>query len=187
MTAAVALLRGVNVGGRRKVPMADLRAVIEHLGHRDVATHLNSGNAVFVVGEGTEAAASALDAATVSAAIATGLRERLSLDVDVVVRTSAQIDAVIAANPFDDEARADPGRVLVVFYADPVRDSALDASRYGAERIVWDGAHAYVHYPDGIGRSRLTPDVLDRAAGQPGTGRNWRTVLALQELLRARA
>lgn len=183
MTAATALLRGVNVGGRRKVPMADLRAVLEQLGHGDVATHLNSGNAVFVVGEGT----GAFDPATVSAAIAAGLRERLSLDVDVVVRTSAQIDAVIAANPFGDEAQADPGHVLVVFYADPVRDPALDASRYGAERVVWDGAQAYAHYPDGIGRSRLTPDLLDRAAGQPGTGRNWRTVLAVQELLRARA
>ncbi|WP_066582855.1 DUF1697 domain-containing protein [Cellulomonas timonensis] len=193
MTAVTALLRGVNVGGRRKVPMADLRAVIEHLGHRAVATHLNSGNAVFVVDEGTVVnevtaeGADSLDSAAIATAVSAGLRERLALDVDVVARTAARWDAMVAANPFEDEARADPGHVLVVFYADPVRSPGLDASRYGAERIVWDGAHAYVHYPDGIGRSRLTPDLLDRAAGQPGTGRNWRTVLALQELLRARA
>ena len=104
-----------------------------------------------------------------------------------MVRTAAQFDAMVAGNPFEDEARADPGRVLAVFYTDPVHDPTLDPARHGAERVVWDGAHAYAHYPDGIGRSRLTPDVLDRAAGQPGTGRNWRTVLALQGLLRARA
>lgn len=185
MTAAVALLRGVNVGGRRKVPMADLRDVLEQLGHHEVATHLNSGNAVFEVDE--RATRPSLEPAAVAASIAGGLRERLGIDVDVMVRTAAQFDAIVAGNPFEDEARADPGRVLAVFYTGPVHDPTLDPARHGAERVVWDGAHAYAHYPDGIGRSRLTPDVLDRAAGQPGTGRNWRTVLALQGMLRARA
>lgn len=186
MTAAIALLRGINVGGHRKVPMAELRSVVEQLGHSQVATHLNSGNVVFAVAP-PDAPPAGADPAALAAAIAAGLRERLSLDVDVVVRTAAQLDAVVAANPFDDAARTDPSHLVVVFYPAPVGGPALDASRYGREQVVWDGAHAYVHYPDGIGRSRLTGDVLDGAAGQPGTGRNWRTVLAVHELLRARA
>ncbi|MFI2754584.1 DUF1697 domain-containing protein [Cellulomonas sp. P22] len=186
MTAATALLRGINVGGHRTVPMADLRAVVEELGHTQVATHLNSGNVVFAVAP-SDAPPAGPDPAALAAAVADGLHQRLALDVDVVVRTATQVDAVVAANPFDDAARTDPSHLVVVFYPDPVGDPALDTSRYGREQVVWDGAHAYVHYPDGIGRSRLTGDVLDSAAGQPGTGRNWRTVLAVQELLRARA
>jgi len=171
MTAALALLRGVNVGGRRKVPMAELRAVVESLGHSDVATLLNSGNVVFAASGGAR-----LDAAAAAADITAGLRGRLGLEVD----------AVVAANPFVDAARTDPSHLVVVFYPDPVRDAALDMSRHGSEQVVWDGAQAYVTYPEGIGRSTLTADALDRAAGQPGTGRNWRTVLALQRLMLAR-
>ena len=74
-----------------------------------------------------------------------------------------------------------------MFYATPVRvDPAFDVAGYGRERIAWAGSDAYAHYPDGIGRSKLTPDVLTRAAGQAGTGRNWRTVLALRDLLHDR-
>ncbi|MCC2310026.1 DUF1697 domain-containing protein [Cellulomonas chengniuliangii] len=182
MTAALALLRGVNVGGRRKVPMADLRAIVESFGHSEVATLLNSGNVVFAASGGAE-----FDAAAAAADITAGVRGRLGLEVDVVVRTAAQVDAVVAANPFVEAARTDPSHLVVVFYSDPVRDAVLDMSRHGSEQVVWDGAQAYVTYPEGIGRSTLTADALDRAAGQPGTGRNWRTVLALQELLLARA
>ncbi|MGW6129142.1 DUF1697 domain-containing protein [Cellulomonas sp. NPDC055163] len=177
MTAVVALLRGVNVGGHRKVPMARLRAVAEGLGHEQVKTHLNSGNVVLVAPD---------DAAPerIAGDLAAGLREDLGFDVDVVVRTRAELDAAVAANPFPDAAAEDPGRVLVMFFAadlDP--DPAFDAAALGNERVVWAGREAYVHYPDGLGRSRLAPDVLTRAARQAGTGRNWRTVLALQGLL----
>lgn len=180
MTAVVALLRGVNVGGHRKVPMARLRALAEGLGHEQVATHLNSGNAVLVAPG--DAAPERL-----AAGLAAALREDLGFDVDVLVRTRAELDRVVAANPFAEAAADDPGRVLVTFFAaglDP--DPAFDADAYGHERVVWAGREAYVHYPDGLGRSRLTPDVLTRAARQAGTGRNWRTVLALQGLLAAR-
>lgn len=180
MTAVVALLRGVNVGGHRTVPMARLRAVVEGLGHARVATHLNSGNVVFVAPGDPVPEQLAAD-------VAHGLREDLGLDVNVVVRTRAQLDAVVAADPFPEASAEDPGRVLVMFFArdlDP--DPAFDACAYGRERLVWAGREAYVHYADGMGRSRLTPDVLVRAARQQGTGRNWRTTLALRDLLAER-
>ena len=165
------------MGGHRTVPMARLRALVEGLGHARVATHLNSGNVVFVAPD--DAAPERL-----AADVAHALREDLGFEVDVLVRTRAELDAVVAADPFPEASAEDPGRVLVTFFArdlDP--DPAFDAGAYGGEQLVWAGREAYVHYADGMGRSRLTPDVLVRAARQQGTGRNWRTVLALRGLL----
>ena len=184
MSAVVALLRGINVGGNTKVPMSVLRTIVEAAGHTQVATHLNSGNVVLVPRAGARSAGSIAD---VAAEITAGLRAHLGLDIDVIVRTTAELDDVIAANPFPDAARDDPAHLLVMFYAAPVSvDPAFDVARYGREEVAWDGTHAYLRYPDGVGTSRLTPGVLARAAGQAGTGRNWRTVLALRDLARAR-
>jgi uncharacterized protein (DUF1697 family) len=184
MSAVVALLRGINVGGNRTVPMATLRSVVEDAGHARVATHLNSGNVVLVPRGGASGVAGV---AGVAAEIADGLRARLGFDVDVIVRTTAELDDVVAANPFPDAARDDPAHLLVMFYARSVTvDPSFDLTRYGTEEVVWAGTHAYLHYPDGIGRSKVTPAVLARAAGRDGTGRNWRTVLALRDLLHAR-
>ncbi|PVU82153.1 DUF1697 domain-containing protein [Cellulomonas sp. WB94] len=191
MTSAVALLRGINVGGNHKVPMAELRATVEAAGHTRVATLLNSGNVVLTLrdgggGPGTTSRATDVHV-SLAAEVADGLRERLGLDVDVVVRTRAEIDAVIDANPFPAAARDDPAHLIVMFHATPVSvDPGSDVAAHGREQIAWAGADAYVHYPDGIGRSTLTPAVLTRAAGQAGTGRNWRTVLALRDLLHDR-
>lgn len=180
MTAAVALLRGINVGGHRTVPMARLRAVVEGLGHEQVATHLNSGNVVFVTAEHAAADAIAAD-------VARELGAELGFDVDVMVRTRPDVDRIVAANPFAEAAAEDPARVLVMFYPVAVTpDPHFDVTAYGNELIAWAGSEAYVHYPDGMGRSRLTPDVLTRAAGRAGTGRNWRTVRAVRDLLQAR-
>jgi uncharacterized protein (DUF1697 family) len=186
MTSAVALLRGINVGGNRRVPMAELRATVEAAGHTRVATLLNSGNVVLMLRDGADGPGADVHA-NLAAEVADGLRARLGFDVDVVVRTRGEIDAVIAANPFPEAARDDPAHLVVMFYATPVSvDPAFDVAAYGRERAVWAGSDAYLHYPDDIGHSRLTPVALTRATGQAGTGRNWRTVLALRDLLHAR-
>lgn len=181
MSAVVALLRGINVGGHRELPMPELRSVVEQQGHRDVVTHLRSGNVVFVPG-------SAATPRELADSLAHDLHARLGVQVDVVVRALAELDATIAANPFAAAAEQDPSHVVVTFYPAPfARTPELDVARLGRERVVWTERGAYVHYPDGIGRSPLTAAVLDRAAGQAGTSRNWRTVLALAELVRARS
>jgi uncharacterized protein (DUF1697 family) len=186
MTSALALLRGINVGGNRKVPMAELRGCVEAAGHSRVATLLNSGNVVLTLRDGADGQGVDVHA-SLAAEVTDGLRARLGLDVDVVVRTRAEIDAVIAANPFPEAARDDPAHLVVMFYATPVRVApSFDTAAYGRERVVWAGCDAYLHYPDDIGHSKLTPAVLTRAAGQAGTGRNWRTVLALRDLLHDR-
>jgi uncharacterized protein (DUF1697 family) len=183
MTAFVALLRGVNVGGHRKVPSADLRAVVEGAGFADVATLLNSGNVVFSAPQTAPA-----DAPRVAAAIEDGLRARLGLDVDVVAVTAAALDDVVAANPFPDEACADPSHLLVTFWTEPPAEERIDAFDTSAypERLAWAAGVGYTYFPSGVGTSKLTPAVLRRALGTEGTARNWSTVLKLRALAAAR-
>lgn len=183
MTAFVALLRGVNVGGHRKVPAADLRVVAEEAGFLEAVTLLNSGNVVF-----SAPGAGPGDGPRVASAISTGLRARLGLDVDVVAVSAGSLDEVVEANPFPDEARADPSHLLVTFSADPPdeeRIRAFDTSGF-PERLAWVRGVGYTYFPQGVGTSKLTPAVLKRALGSEGTARNWNTVLKLQRLAAAR-
>ena len=183
MTAFVALLRGVNVGGHRKVPSADLRAVAEEAGLTDVVTLLNSGNVVFSAPE-----AGPGDSRPIADTIAAGLRARLGFEVDVVAVSASALDDVVAANPFPDEARADPSHLLVTFSAEPPdedRIRAFDTSAF-PERLAWVAGVGYTYFPQGVGTSKLTPALLKRALGAEGTARNWNTVLKLQALAAAR-
>jgi uncharacterized protein (DUF1697 family) len=174
------LLRAVNVGGTGMLPMADLRAAATDLGHTDVATHLATGNLLLTPAPGSPATADAL-----AERLTADLGERLGRPVTLTVRTADELDDVVAANPYPDAAADDPAHLVVVFLDGPAApDGAADLATYGRERATWRGREGYVHYPDGIGRSKVTAGVLDRLAGRRGTGRNWRTVLALQDRLR---
>lgn len=177
MRVVVALLRAVNVGGRQ-VRSADLRAVATSLGCTKVATYLASGNLVAVTDE---------DPAHLGAALSAGLGERTGLDVPVLTRDLAAWDAAVAGLPLPDQAQQDPARLALVCFDGPVGEPAVDPGRIGSELVAWSGMQAYVWYPDGQARTRLTLDVLSRAAGRVGTARNWRTVLALQQLAHERA
>jgi uncharacterized protein (DUF1697 family) len=171
----IALLRAVNVGGR-KLPMAELRALCAELGWKDVETYIQSGNVVF----GAPGTAEALEAQ-----LEKGIRERFGLDVPVIVRTSARWDALVAANPFPDAARDEPSRLqLLVSKRPPGEDAAgkLMARAQAGEAVRAAGGALWFHYPEGVGTSKLTPSAVDKAAGSPSTGRNWRTVLKLQEM-----
>jgi uncharacterized protein (DUF1697 family) len=173
------LLRAVNVGGTGKVAMPALREAAADLGHTDVATHLATGNLVL---------RPAPSAPTDPAALAAGLRDRLGLPLDLVVRTVAEIDALVTDLPWPDVAQDDPSHLLVLFLDGPAPEpgGTADLGRYGRERLLWHASEAYLHYPDGIGRSKVTGAVLDRVGGRRGTGRNWRTVLAVRDLLHER-
>lgn len=188
MCAHAALLRGVNVGGHRSVPAVVLRALGADAGFAAPATLLTSGNLVLghpVPGTPAAACTSPDDVARL---VRGELRARLDLDVDVVVVTLADLDAVVAANPFPDESESEPSRVLVTFYLDPPapeRLADLDLTGF-PERMVWAGGIAFTHYPAGAGTSRLTPALLRRVVGVDGTARNWSTVLKLRALLAER-
>ncbi|MFD3687917.1 DUF1697 domain-containing protein [Nocardiopsis sp. NPDC058631] len=173
MDRYVALLRGINVGGHRRIAMADLRSLIEDLGYTGVATYLQSGNAVF--------SAPGTDPAAVAEKVRTGIRDVLGHDVPTVVRTAGELRAAAAANPFD---VPDPSRFLVLFCTGTVDTGGLagiDLSRYPKERMAVVGAQVYTCHEDGIRFARL-PDVVARYVGGTTTSRNWRTVLRLVEM-----
>lgn len=177
MPMHVALLRAVNLAGRNKVAMADLRTLATGLGFEDVRTLLASGNLLFRSGG---RASSELEALLQDAA-----REELGVDTEFFVRTADEWSAAVARNPFPDEARSDPGRLLLMALKDAPGPAAVDAlqeSIEGRELVRAAGRQAYVFYPDGIGRSRLTTAVIEKGLGTRATGRNWNTVLKLAAL-----
>ena len=177
VTRYVALLRGVNVGGHNKVPMAGLRSALEALGHHDVATYVQSGNAVFT--------AEPTDSAALGAGIAGRLTAEFGLAVDVQVRTAAELARVIASNPLG-AALAEPAKLHAVFLSDqpdPGCFASLDRSLFPSEELALGERVLYVWYHDGAGRSKLTADLLDRRLRVRTTARNWRTVTALADLL----
>jgi uncharacterized protein (DUF1697 family) len=180
LTSFVALLRGVNVGGNRKVAMSDLRALATSLGLGDARTLLQSGNLVF--------RSNVRSAAQLETLLENGAASRLGVETDFVVRSSAELDAIVARNPFPKEAERDPAHLAVVFLKTSPSASAskaLQAAIRGREVAQVDGRQAYIVYPDGMGTSKLTLPVIDRALGTRGTARNWNTVLKLGALARA--
>ncbi|RMI05159.1 DUF1697 domain-containing protein [Cellulomonas triticagri] len=172
-------LRAVNVGGASTLPMADLRAAAAEAGHTDVATHLASGNLLLRPAPGAPTRVGDLEAA-----LTADLGDRLGRTLALTVRTRRQVDEIVAADPFPDASAADPAHVVVLLCDGPVPEGVLDLSAYGREQATGRGRDVHLHYPDGIGRSKVTAAVLDRLTGRRGTARNWRTVLAVQAKLR---
>jgi uncharacterized protein (DUF1697 family) len=177
MTTWIALLRAVNVGGHNRVAMADLGALLADLGCTNPRSLLQSGNLVF--------GSSGRAGQSLEARLEAGARERLQLDTEFLVRTAAEWDALVAGNPFPAEAKNDPGHLLVMcLKGSPARSAvtALERAIPGRERVRVSGREAYLVYPDGVGRSRLTAALIERHLGTTGTARNWNTVLKLQAL-----
>ena len=176
-TTYVALLRGVNVGGNRKVPMAQLRECLAALGFTDVRTYLQSGNAVF--------RATSASTGEVAVRIEEVLGQQLGFDVPTVVWTGAELAQVVTSNPFP-EIESEPTKLVVSFLAGPVPPqiaAAFDLSDLPERGQVGDRV-VYLHYPDGQGVSKLVPAMLERRLGGVwGTARNWRTVTELLALV----
>ncbi|MFJ8691508.1 DUF1697 domain-containing protein [Streptomyces roseolilacinus] len=178
-TRYAALLRGVNVGGSRKVPMAELRTVLAGLGHTDVRTHLQSGNAFF-----TTASDAGEDA--LAAAIEQALEEHFGFRVDCLVRGGPYLRAAVDACPFP-AGDLEPRQLHVTYFSAPVtadRFAAVDRAAHLPEEFRLGDRELYLYVPDGLGRSKLA-DALARPAvvrGVVATTRNWATVRKLAEM-----
>jgi uncharacterized protein (DUF1697 family) len=169
----VALLRGINLGARNKVAMADLRALFAALGATDVATYLQSGNVVF---KSTERRSD------LSRAVEERLRRDLGVDVKVLLRTRRDLALVVARNPF---GARDPASLHATFLAEkPARGrvGTLDPGRSGPDEFRVVGQTVYLHCPNGYGRSKLSNAYFEKQLGVAATTRNWKTVTALAEL-----
>lgn len=178
-TTYAALLRGINVSGRKKVPMADLRALLTELGHRDVRTYLQSGNAVFTTGAGGSEESLAAD-------LERALEERFGFGVDCLVRGGAYLKAVADACPFP-AAELEGRQLHVTYFSQPVtpaRFASVGRTAYLPEEFRLGDRALYLYAPDGLGRSKLA-EALARPSllkGVTGTTRNWNTVVKLVEM-----
>ncbi|MFD7550159.1 DUF1697 domain-containing protein [Streptomyces sp. NPDC059816] len=189
MTTYAALLRGINVGGHRKVPMAELRRLIEGLGHGDVRTHLQSGNAVFSVA-GRNAAGVTTESRTdaLAASLGRAVEEHFGFTVPVLVRDHSYLRAVVEDCPFP-TAGLEGRQLHVTYLSEPVeaaRFAALDRSTFLPDEFRIGDRALYLYVPDGLGRSRLA-EALGRPAlwrDTVATSRNWNTVIRLVEMTR---
>lgn len=180
METYVALLRGINLGGRNQLPMKDLAALFAAAGGAEVRTYIQSGNVVFRAEPG--------EAAHLPARITAQIAERFGYRVPVVLRTAERLREVSAHNPFL-AAGEPPDTLHVVFLAerpDPQRLEALDPDRSPPDRFSVREAEIYLHLPRGVANTKLTNAYFDAQLATVSTIRNWRTVLKLLEMLENR-
>jgi len=175
VTVLVALLRGVNVGGRTKLPMADLRRVVEGAGFTDVRTYIQSGNVVL------RAPGSRVSTASVATRLRAAIAAGTDVQPEVVVRTRDELAAVVEANPWA-SGGVDASELHVVFLGGTAPAAlGFDVGSYAPEEAVAVGREVHLRLPGGVGRSKLAADLTRSARGglQQGTMRNWRTVTTL--------
>jgi len=177
MGTFVVMLRSINVGGRNRVAMADLKTLLTSLGFTNVATYLQSGNIVCSGRSGPRA---------VARTIAGGIEQTLGLSVPVVVRTDRELAGLLRDNPLA-HLEDDPTKLHVTFLdraPDPDRVERLEseAERFRPDRLTVVGADVFLHCPGGYGETRLNNGFLERQLGVTATTRNWRTVEALAGL-----
>ena len=177
MTMYIGVLRAINLGSHNKIAMSDLRAMLETLGFDDPKTLLLSGNIVFTAATGSSAKLEQqLEAASA---------KHLKVTTDYFVRSAKEWLQIVDQNPFPKEAKNDPSHLLMMCLRDaplPAQVKALQTSITGREVVKAKGRHAYFVYPDGVGRSKLTIQKIEKALATRGTARNWNTVLKLAEL-----
>jgi uncharacterized protein (DUF1697 family) len=166
MKVFVALLRAINLGGTGKLTMTELKGVCDELGFKDARTYIQTGNVIF---------RSALAEPTVKAKLEKALAPKLGKSHAALVRTRSELESIIRRNPFKSAVAS---RVLVLFLDEaPARDAFSDLRIPGREKVKLDGREVYIHYPDGMGRSKLKLPLTES-----GTGRNLNTVVKLAAL-----
>ncbi len=171
-----ALLRGINVGGNKKVPMSDLRQLLSDLGHADASTYLQSGNAVF--------SGPAQQPSQLAGTISRGIEERFGIAVTVVIRTAAELTAVVERSPLPGEPE-NPSRFFVAFLAAepaPARVAEITAQPLDPDQLWVSGTEAFLWCPNGAADTPLTNSFIEKRLGVAATSRNWNTVRKLVAL-----
>jgi uncharacterized protein (DUF1697 family) len=168
MPIYLALLRGVNVGGR-KLPMADLRATFDTLGHSAVRTYIQSGNVVFTAKAGSQE--------KVRAAIEKAIERDSGLDVTVLLRTPAEMSRVLKRNPFGAQA------YITFLAAKPTAQqiAGIEREKYAPDEFVVDGREVFLHCPNGYGNTKINNALFERKLATRATTRNYNTVKLLEE------
>lgn len=183
MTVAISLIRGINVGGHNLVKMDVLRTLHEALGLAEVRTYIQSGNVVFRT--------KLKDPGAIGRKIEDAIEKGHGFRPVVMVRTAAELRDVVARNPFAGRSGLDPRKLAVSFltgWPEAAGAEKLRSVNVGPEELHLSGRELYIYFPDGMGRSKLTPVLIEKTLKAAGTARNWNTVaklLAMAEELEA--
>ncbi|MCY3915492.1 MAG: DUF1697 domain-containing protein [Chloroflexi bacterium] len=179
MTVAVSLLRGINVGGRNKIRMADLRDMYRGLGLSRVRSILQSGNVLFETAEA--------DLAGIEHELEAAIRAAFGLDIHIILRSSADFDGIFSRQRFSAAQLLAPRKIAVVFLSEAADSAAVDQLREsnpGREIVQAAGRELYIFYTDGMARSKLDSSRIERALGLHSTARNWNTCNRISKLLK---
>jgi len=180
MTVIVSMLRGVNLGPHNRIKMDALRKLYESLGLRCVETCGQSGNVVFKT--------AGRDPAKLARRIEAGVESSFGVHTDVLLRTTAELREVVAANPFAGRSGIDPSKLLVDFLArepSPEAKEKLLSVNIDPEELRIHGRELYIYFPNGMARPKLPSGLIDRTVKMPCTGRNWNTVTKLLDMAEA--
>jgi uncharacterized protein (DUF1697 family) len=177
MPVVISMLRGVNVGGHNKIKTDALRALYESLKLKDAQTYIQSGNVIFRTKERNHV--------LLTKRIQDGIESSFGFRPGVVLRTSDELRNVIARNPFAARRDIEPNKLLVTFLAgdpEPEARAAALKIKTDPEELRIDGREAYIYFPDGMARPRLSLPAIERILKTFGTGRNWNSVTKLLEI-----
>ena len=178
MSRFVSLFRGINVGGHQLVKMDALKELHTSLNLQDVQTYIQSGNVVF--------ASDNMNVTQIQKDIEDGFAQKFGFQVKVMVRTANEFNMIIKNNPFQNQSVKESKWVVAIFLAsDPISTALEDIQMTysGPEEIHIVGKEAFIYYPEGQGRSKLTNTFLEKKLKTVGTSRNWNTVLRLQKMM----
>ena len=172
----IALLRGINVTGRNKVPMADLRTLCSKNGMTEVETYIQSGNLIVTASGSPDEIATQLEGL---------IEKKFKFTIPVIVRRASEWPAYMKGNPFPEASATEPNAVMIALSRKKPNAAALAGLRERAvrgERLELVGDALWIHFKDGVANSKLAPGLFDRLVGSPVTTRNWRTVVKLGEM-----
>lgn len=170
--------RGINVGGHNKVPMATLREQATALGHQHVQTYIQSGNLLSIP--------PTHDHKRSCAEVCEALKTALGVETFAVALSRSELQGLLAANSFHEEAEAAPNKLLLLLYPetlDKARVHAIDQKGWADVKMDQGERWLTLYFPEGMGKSRFDLTKLDRHLGQRGTGRNWKTMTKVTQLL----
>ena len=177
MPTYISMLRGINVGGHKKVPMNQLRAMLGALGFKEVRTYIQSGNVVFRATMGNPE--------DLSRKIEQRVLKEFGFPASVITRTPEELQKAIQSNPFIKESGLAPAKVYVAFLTEAPKADAvkkLEALATASEQLRHSGKEVYLYYRDGMGRAKLTGTVLEKVLAVTATARNWNTVNKLCDM-----
>jgi uncharacterized protein (DUF1697 family) len=177
MSTVISILRGINVGGKNKIPMVELKAVYEGLKFKNVTTYIQSGNVIF--------SASESDSKTLSKKIEQGILKKFGFNVPVIARTIEEMQSAIKKNPFLKEKGIELEKLHVTFLEDsPAADNLKKAMEYKYEpdKFIIVNKEVYLHCPNGYGNTKLTNTFFENKLKVRATTRNWRTTNELLKI-----